>query len=103
MAESRRTKPPATVPVAAHKVEVDGGEARIYMARIRRVVDGDTLVVMVDLGFGVEIAETLRLRGIDAPELPTRAGVRAREFVCEALSASERAVVPAPGSGVDVE
>jgi len=93
MAESRRTEPPATVPFAAHKVEPVDEEAGTYLARVRRVVDGDTLVVMVDLGFAVEVGQTLRLRGIDAPELPTEAGARAREFVCEALSASERVVV----------
>ena len=37
--------------------------------------------------------QTLRLRGIDAPELSRQAGVRAREFVREALSASERVVI----------
>ena len=60
--------------------------------RVQPVVDGDTLVVTVDLGFGVEVDQTLRLRGIDAPELSRQAGGRAREFVCEALSASERVV-----------
>ena len=33
------------------------------------------------LGFAGTEVMTLRLRGIDAPELPTQAGVRAREFV----------------------
>ena len=35
----------------------------------------------LDLGFGVEVDETLRLRGIDAPELSRQSGVRAREYV----------------------
>ena len=93
MAESRGTKPPATVPFAAHKVELVDEEADTYLARVQRVVDGDTLAVTVDLGFGVEVDESLRLRGIDAPELSRQAGVRAREFVCEALEASERVVI----------
>ena len=92
-AESRRTEPPDTVPFSAHKVEPADQEAGTYLARVRRVVDGDTLVVTVNLGFAVEVGQTLRLRGIDAPELPTQAGDRAREFVRQALSASERVVI----------
>lgn len=46
-------------------------------------MDGDTLVVMVGLGFGVEVDQALRLRGIDSPELSRQAGARAREMVGE--------------------
>ena len=87
MAESRGAEPPATVPFAAHRVGWTDDEANTYLARVRRVVDGDTLVVTVDLGFAVEVGQTLRLRGIDAPELSRQAGERAREFVRQALSA----------------
>ena len=93
MAESRGAEPPATVPFAAHRVGWTDDEANTYLARVRRVVDGDTLVVTVDLGFAVEVGQTLRLRGIDAPELSRQAGERAREFVRQALSASERVVI----------
>ena len=51
--------------------------------------------VVVDLGFGVEVDQTLRLRGIDAPELSERAGVRAREFVRQALEGCERVAIVA--------
>jgi endonuclease YncB( thermonuclease family) len=85
MAESRGAEPPATVPFAAHRVGWTDDEANAYLARVRRVVDGDTLVVTVDLGFAVEVGQTLRLRGIDGPELSRQAGERAREFVRQAL------------------
>ena len=39
-----------------------------YRANILRVVDGDTVDVMLDLGFGTHFRQRLRLRGIDAPE-----------------------------------
>jgi len=40
-----------------------------YRARITRVIDGDTVVADVDLGFGTwRHGERLRLAGIDAPE-----------------------------------
>lgn len=43
-----------------------------YDIKILRVVDGDTVDVMVDLGFDVWIKNRLRLFGIDAPESRTR-------------------------------
>jgi len=57
-----------------------------YRAYVVRVLDGDTLEVVVDLGFGVRSVQTLRLRGIDAPELITRDGVEAKEFVQSSLA-----------------
>ena len=52
-----------------------------YAAFVERVIDGDTLKVRMDLGFSVWIRHTLRLRGIDCPELGTPAGDEARDFV----------------------
>ena len=43
-----------------------------YFCTIRRVVDGDTIDVLVDLGFSVCIRERVRLAGIDTPESRTR-------------------------------
>jgi micrococcal nuclease len=42
------------------------------------VVDGDTLNVGVDLGMNVAVNTTLRLYGINAPELSTQAGKDAK-------------------------
>ncbi len=52
-----------------------------YVARVQRVVDGDTLLVYIDCGFGIHRKERLRLKGIDAPERNTLAGQRAKSFV----------------------
>jgi endonuclease YncB( thermonuclease family) len=42
---------------------------REYTCRIVRIVDGDTIVVDVDLGYGLwQVGQSLRLRGIDAAE-----------------------------------
>ena len=44
-----------------------------YRVKIRRVVDGDTVDVDIDLGFGVWLyKERVRLYGIDTPESRTR-------------------------------
>ncbi|MFA5167768.1 MAG: DUF1016 N-terminal domain-containing protein [Candidatus Omnitrophota bacterium] len=52
-----------------------------YEAWVTRVLDGDTVEAVVDLGFGITTIQTLRLRGIDAPEIQTRDGMEAKEFV----------------------
>ena len=45
-------------------------EYRVY---VKRVVDGDTVDVDIDLGFGVILAnERVRIMGIDTPESRTR-------------------------------
>ena len=44
-----------------------------YRARILRVVDGDTVDVDIDLGFGMSyIKQRVRMLGIDTPESRTR-------------------------------
>lgn len=43
-----------------------------YKAEIVRVVDGDTVDLIVDLGFGMRMQERFRLYGINAPESRTR-------------------------------
>lgn len=40
-----------------------------YMADVVRVVDGDTVDLRVDLGFGITFKERFRLHGINAPEI----------------------------------
>lgn len=40
-----------------------------YKAKVTRVVDGDTADVVVDLGFSVSVTTTLRLYGINTPEM----------------------------------
>jgi micrococcal nuclease len=39
-----------------------------YEAQIKRIIDGDTLVLDLDLGFCVHIEETVRLARINTPE-----------------------------------
>ena len=43
-----------------------------YNAKCTRVVDGDTIDAMIDLGFGVHVKKRIRLAGINAPESRTR-------------------------------
>lgn len=43
-----------------------------YKATLLRVIDGDTVDCLIDLGFDILIKERVRLSGIDAPETRTR-------------------------------
>ena len=44
-----------------------------YRCKLRRVVDGDTVDVDIDLGFGIwQMNERVRIMGIDTPESRTR-------------------------------
>ncbi len=52
-----------------------------YRAFVERVIDGDTLKVEIDLGFNTRLRETIRLRGIDAFEIDTATGKRAKAYV----------------------
>ena len=63
-----------------------------YRCKIRRVVDGDTVDVDIDLGFGMWIHnERIRLYGVDTPESRTRDleekkyGLLAKSFVLKYL------------------
>ena len=51
-----------------------------YRLKSVKVIDGDTLDVVVDLGFHVSIALRIRLAGVNCPEKKTEAGHGAKAF-----------------------
>lgn len=57
----------------------------VYKAYVRRVVDGDTLHVTLDLGFEIFHEEILRLRGINAAESNSKSGRQSTEGLKEIL------------------
>ena len=62
-----------------------------YRAKVIRVIDGDTIDVLVDLGFDVWIKKRVRLFGIDTPEVRTKnleekkAGIAAKDRLSELM------------------
>lgn len=67
-----------------------------YRVKIRKVVDGDTVDVDIDLGFGVWLQnERIRLFGIDTPESRTRDkeekkyGLAAKQFLKDRLKSGD--------------
>lgn len=57
-----------------------------YNAKVVRVVDGDTIDVIVDLGFRIQQEMRLRFVDIDAYELRTEIGKKAKAFVEQILT-----------------
>ena len=65
-----------------------------YRATVRRVIDGDTLEVDIDLGFKTILKkEKLRLLGIDTPELRSR-NINERAHAQEAKYFVEKLLPP---------
>ncbi len=65
----------------------------LYACQPYRLIDGDTMIVHVDLGFGIHLRQTLRLRNLDAPEMITREGKRAARYVQAALKGCTQLII----------
>ena len=71
----------------------------IYNAEVIRVVDGDTVIANVDVGFDMWKKCNIRLYGIDSPETRTRdlnekkAGNEAKSRLIELLEANDNKFV----------
>ena len=70
-----------------------------YGAKLVRVIDGDTFVAELDLGFRTHKVETVRLSGINTPESRTRDleekrhGLAAKKALGDLLTTADRLVV----------
>lgn len=54
-------------------------------ATVLRVVDGDTLILLCDLGWHISYEARCRLIGVNAPEMDTDAGRAAKHWVIDKL------------------
>lgn len=71
-----------------------------YTAKLDRVVDGDTLDLIIDMGFKMTTNQRIRLAGINTPETygqkhdseEYKAGIKAKDFVVKRLSENENTV-----------
>jgi micrococcal nuclease len=70
-----------------------------YACTVERVVDGDTIDVILDLGFSVSYSSRVRLYGIDTPESRTRnkdekaRGKLASAFLSKAIELADQVVI----------
>ena len=67
-----------------------------YRATVTRIVDGDTIDAILDLGFGVTYKTRIRLAKFDAPEIISascseerQAGLDAAQFLADTLKDKE--------------
>ena len=65
----------------------------LYKAEVRDVIDADTVLLDIDLGFEVIRRQSIRLARIDAPPRDTNQGAAGRRFVREQLAVARTVVV----------
>lgn len=65
----------------------------LYKAYVKRVIDGDTLLLNIDLGFQVFKEQRVRLTQIDAPPLSENSGKESSQFVLNQLARVEFVMV----------
>ena len=76
-----------------------------YKIEVDRVVDGDTIDAIIDLGFDVSVKKRIRFMGVNAPESRTRdadekvRGLAAKKRVEELLQDAEVITVKSHGVG----
>lgn len=85
-AEARLDRPVAAPPAARRP-------AYRYQITVREVIDGDTLRADVALGFHTTVTTSLRLIGVNCPELNTPEGLAARDFVRRAVDECQRVLI----------
>ena len=70
-----------------------------YVRKIENVVDGDTIDVLIDLGFDILFASRVRLAGIDTPESRTSdkfekaLGLEAKEYLKKQLKDAKNVII----------
>jgi endonuclease YncB( thermonuclease family) len=73
----------------------------LYSAEVRRVIDGDTLLVDIDLGLNVwSRKQRSRLANVDTPAIETKKGRAAFEFVRNKLANAYNVVIRTNKQGV---
>ena len=70
-----------------------------YVREVKGVVDGDTIDVIIDLGFDILFASRVRLAGIDTPESRTAdkaekaLGLEAKEYLKKQLKDAKSVII----------
>jgi len=70
-----------------------------FVKKVENVVDGDTIDVLIDLGFDILFASRVRLAGIDAPESRTKdlkekaLGLESKEYLKKHLKDAKSVVI----------
>lgn len=70
-----------------------------YVKEVKNVVDGDTIDVVIDLGFSILFESRVRLAGIDTPESRTTdkrekaLGLESKKYLAERIKGAKNVVI----------
>jgi micrococcal nuclease len=70
-----------------------------YVKEVTKIVDGDTIDVVIDLGFDISFTTRVRLAGIDTPESRTKdlaekaLGLESKAYLASILEGAENIVI----------
>jgi micrococcal nuclease len=70
-----------------------------YVRKVENVVDGDTIDVLIDLGFDILFQSRVRLAGIDTPESRTKdlkekaLGIESKDYLKKALKDAKSVII----------
>ena len=70
-----------------------------YKAKVLRVYDGDSITVLIQLGFNIILKQNIRILGIDTPEIRTKNkkekafGLKVRDFLEEWIQDKEVIII----------
>jgi micrococcal nuclease len=70
-----------------------------YVKSVTKVVDGDTIDVVIDLGFDISFTSRVRLAGIDTPESRTKdlaekaLGLESKKYLADRIKAAKNVVI----------
>ncbi len=70
-----------------------------YVREVKNVVDGDTIDVVIDLGFSILFESRVRLAGIDTPESRTTdkrekaLGLESKKYLAERINSAKNVVI----------
>jgi micrococcal nuclease len=70
-----------------------------FVKQVINVVDGDTIDVVIDLGFDISFTSRVRLAGIDTPESRTKdkaekaLGLESKKYLADRIKAAKNVVI----------
>ena len=70
-----------------------------YVKEVTKVVDGDTIDVVIDLGFDISFTSRVRLAGIDTPESRTKdlaekaLGLESKKYLADRIKTAKNVVI----------
>ncbi len=80
-------------PNSKTKIERPTEPTYLYRAKVLEILDGDTMIVSIDLGFQVWKEQRIRLASLNAPEIYTEKGKKAYQFLLSKLGKIDQVLI----------